>query len=54
VQSLTRIGLGAQLEGNGFVVSQTPEAGSELVPGGTASLTLSRRLPERAAGGAQQ
>jgi cell division protein FtsI (penicillin-binding protein 3) len=54
VQSLTRIGLGAQLEGNGFVVSQTPEAGSALVPGGTANLTLSRRPPERAAGGAQQ
>ena len=54
VESLTRIGLGVRLDGSGFVVSQAPEPGSALVPGGSARLTLKRRPPELPAGGAQQ
>jgi cell division protein FtsI (penicillin-binding protein 3) len=54
VQSLTRIGLVARLEGDGFVVAQSPEPGSALVPGGSASLILKRRPPAGPAGGSPQ
>jgi cell division protein FtsI (penicillin-binding protein 3) len=51
VQSLTSIGLRGKLAGNGFVIEQSPEAGSALVPGDGVLLKLGRRPP---AGGAEQ
>ena len=54
VQALGRIGLRAVLDGTGFVVGQSIEADSTLVPGDSVTLTLRRRPPEPRAGGPQQ
>jgi cell division protein FtsI/penicillin-binding protein 2 len=54
VRALNRAGLASRMDGSGFVVEQTPEAGTTVVPGDTAILKLQRRVPAAAAGGAQQ
>lgn len=45
VRSLMRIGLAAHVDGDGFVLEQSPEAGAPLVAGEGALLKLERRLP---------
>jgi cell division protein FtsI (penicillin-binding protein 3) len=54
LRTLTRIGLTARLNGDGFVVGQSPEAGAVLVPGDSCVLNLGRRPPVQPVGGAQQ
>jgi cell division protein FtsI (penicillin-binding protein 3) len=54
VKAFMRAGLSPRLAGNGFVVEQSPEAGTPVVPGDTAVLKLERRMPAQPAGGAQQ
>ena len=55
VRVLSRIGLTARLNGDGFVVSQTPEPGAVLVRGDSCDLRLGRRpLVPLAAGGAPE
>lgn len=54
LHSLNRMGLTARLSGQGFVIDQSPQAGTPLVPGDGAVLTLGRRLPALPAGGPQQ
>jgi cell division protein FtsI (penicillin-binding protein 3) len=49
---LTRIGLTARLQGDGFVLDQAPAPGTPLVPGERSVLKLDRRPP--ASGGASQ
>ncbi len=44
VVGLARMGLRSGVEGEGFVVGQTPLPGTELEPGGTVSLVLARRV----------
>jgi membrane peptidoglycan carboxypeptidase len=44
-RTLTGLGLTGRLSGDGFVVEQTPAAGSVLVPGSACVLTLGRRPP---------
>jgi len=53
LRTLTRIGLTARMSGDGFVIDQSPIAGTLLVPGDECMLTLGRR-PLTAANGAQQ
>jgi cell division protein FtsI (penicillin-binding protein 3) len=45
LHQLGRLGLTAEVVGDGFVVSQDPPAGAALEPGGVCRLRLSRRLP---------
>jgi cell division protein FtsI (penicillin-binding protein 3) len=45
VRSLMRIGLTPRLEGDGFVLEQSPEPGAPLEPGDGAVLRLTRRMP---------
>ena len=54
VKVFMRAGLAPRLAGNGFVVEQSPEAGTPVVPGDAAVLKLQRRLPAQPVGGAQQ
>ena len=54
VKVFMRAGLAPRVAGNGFVVEQSPEAGTPAVPGDAAVLKLQRRMPAQAAGGAQQ
>ncbi len=54
LRTLTRIGLTARLNGDGFVVAQSPEAGATLTPGDSCVLNLGRRPPVVQAGGAPQ
>ena len=54
VNSLNRLGLTAKLHGDGFVIEQLPEPGSEFVPGDSARLTLARRMPAVLTGSPQQ
>ncbi len=54
LRTLTRIGLTARLNGDGFVIGQSPEAGAVLLPGDSCVLNLGRRPPAQPAGGAQQ
>jgi cell division protein FtsI (penicillin-binding protein 3) len=54
LRTLTRIGLTARLNGDGFVVGQSPEAGAVLLPGDSCVLHLGRRPQVQPAGGAQQ
>jgi len=54
VRALTRIGLTARMSGNGFVLDQSLEAGSVLIPGGTCTLKLGRQPPQTALAGAPQ
>ena len=51
VRAFTRAGLAPRVDGNGFVVDQSPAAGTALVPGDAAILRLQRRMP--VAGGTQ-
>jgi cell division protein FtsI (penicillin-binding protein 3) len=51
LRTLTRVGLTARIDGTGFVVAQSPVAGSPLVRGETCLLTLGRRPPVVAAAG---
>jgi cell division protein FtsI (penicillin-binding protein 3) len=46
---LTALGLTGRLSGDGFVLEQTPAAGSVLVPGAACVLTLGRRPPRAGA-----
>jgi cell division protein FtsI (penicillin-binding protein 3) len=54
VTSLNRLGLNFKVSGDGFVIEQSPEPGSALVPGESARLKLARRMPPVHAGGPQQ
>ena len=55
VHSLTRIGLRARIDGDGFVIEQSPEAGRAARAAATARvLKLGRRAPVAPPGGAQQ
>jgi cell division protein FtsI (penicillin-binding protein 3) len=51
LKALSRIGMTARMTGDGFVVEQSPEAGSALVRGNPCALTLGRRAPIAAGGG---
>ena len=46
-RALTRIGMTGRLNGDGFVLEQSPAAGSVLVPGTACVLTLGRQPPLR-------
>jgi beta-lactam-binding protein with PASTA domain len=50
---LTRIGMTASMKGDGFVVRQSPAAGTPLTPGDSCALQLERRPPEITAGASQ-
>jgi beta-lactam-binding protein with PASTA domain len=50
LRTLTQIGLTARISGSGFVIDQSPEAGSLLVRGDACVLKLGRR-PAAPAGG---
>jgi cell division protein FtsI (penicillin-binding protein 3) len=52
LKALSRIGMTARMVGDGFVVEQRPEAGAALVRGSACALTLGRRAPAAASGGA--
>jgi beta-lactam-binding protein with PASTA domain len=39
---LTQAGLRPRMEGDGFVVAQSPEAGADITPGAQATVRLSR------------
>ena len=54
VGAFMRAGLAPRMEGSGFVVEQSPEAGTVLVPGDAAMLTLRRRMPASPSGGPPQ
>jgi MoxR-like ATPase len=54
LRMLTQLGVAARISGDGFVLQQSPIAGSPLVRGESAVLKLGRRLPVLPAGGAQQ
>ncbi|HEY7056261.1 MAG TPA: penicillin-binding protein [Vicinamibacterales bacterium] len=45
VRTLSQIGMTARMSGDGLVVTQSPEPGDALVPGGVCSLKLNRRQP---------
>jgi beta-lactam-binding protein with PASTA domain len=49
---VTELGMTGQLTGDGFVLDQSPAAGSVAVPGTACVLTLGRQPPQRT--GAQQ
>ena len=51
VKTLLRVGLNPKVDGNGFVVEQSPEAGALVVPGDGALLKLQRRPPLISTGG---
>jgi cell division protein FtsI (penicillin-binding protein 3) len=44
VRRLVKLGMNAHVSGDGFVVSQQPDAGSPIEPGGVCRLTLARQL----------
>jgi cell division protein FtsI (penicillin-binding protein 3) len=54
LRTLTNIGMSARISGDGFVLDQSPAAGSPLVRGESASLRLGRRVPVVPATGVQQ
>jgi len=51
LRTLSRIGMSARMNGDGFVVSQNPEPGSTLVRGDACNVRLGRRVPLVGAGG---
>ena len=53
LRTLTRHGLTARIDGDGFVTEQSPHAGTPLVPGDQCIIKLGRR-PVLPAGGLQQ
>lgn len=54
MRELSRAGLAPRFDGDGFVVEQSPEAGTIVVRGDAALLKLKRRMPLVPAGGAPQ
>jgi beta-lactam-binding protein with PASTA domain len=46
-RALTRVGMTGRLNGDGFVLEQTPAAGGVLLPGTECVLTLGRQPPLR-------
>ena len=54
LRALVRVGMTARMSGDGFVVDQSPAPGVALSRGDACTLTLGRRPPATAAGGAQQ
>jgi cell division protein FtsI (penicillin-binding protein 3) len=54
LRALTRVGLSARLDGAGFVVEQSPAAGTPVIPGGPCTLKLGRHSQPTAAPGAPQ
>jgi cell division protein FtsI (penicillin-binding protein 3) len=54
LRTLTRVGLSARLDGAGFVVEQSPAAGTPVIPGGPCTLKLGRHPQPSAASGAPQ
>jgi cell division protein FtsI (penicillin-binding protein 3) len=50
LRTLTRIGLTARIAGSGFVIEQSPEAGSLLIHGDACILKLGRRPPAATGG----
>ena len=53
VRMLTTVGMTARLSGSGFVIEQSPAAGSALVRGDVCTLTLGRRPPAESGGPTQ-
>jgi cell division protein FtsI (penicillin-binding protein 3) len=53
LRALVRLGMNAQVSGDGFVVSQDPQAGAPVDPGGTGRVLLARAV-SRPAGSAVQ
>jgi cell division protein FtsI (penicillin-binding protein 3) len=53
VRTLTTVGMTARLSGSGFVIEQSPAAGSALVRGDVCTLTLGRRPPAESGGPTQ-
>ena len=53
VRILTAAGMTAQMNGDGFVLQQSPAAGTPLVPGYTCLLKLGRRPPADAGAATQ-
>ncbi|HSC28314.1 MAG TPA: PASTA domain-containing protein, partial [Vicinamibacterales bacterium] len=45
VRTLTAIGMTARMTGDGFVIDQSPDPGTPLVPGAASVLRLGRQLP---------
>jgi beta-lactam-binding protein with PASTA domain len=48
---LSDIGMTARMDGSGFVLQQSPEAGAPFDPAGVCTLQLGRRRPGVATGG---
>ena len=46
-RTLTRMGMTGRFTGDGFVLEQSPAAGTVLVPGTACALTLGRQPPLR-------
>jgi len=53
LRTLTKLGLAARLAGDGVVVSQSPQPGTPVEPGGVCTVVLERTSVVRMAGGAQ-
>ena len=51
LQSITSLGLMPRMSGTGFVIEQSPEAGTVLTGGESATVTLGRQAPALPAGG---
>ena len=54
LRALSRAGLRPRLDGDGFVIDQSPLPGATLIRGDTAILKLGRRMPAVHAGGTPQ
>jgi beta-lactam-binding protein with PASTA domain len=54
VRALMKIGMTARMTGDGFVLEQTPAAGSTLAPGAACALRLGRRPTPTTPAGAPQ
>ena len=48
LRTLVKLGMNAQVSGDGFVVSQDPKAGAPVEPGGTGRVLLARVVPRQA------
>jgi beta-lactam-binding protein with PASTA domain len=53
VRTLMQVGLTPRLDGDGFVIDQSPRAGAALTRSDTCLLTLGRRQPAAAGGTGQ-
>jgi cell division protein FtsI (penicillin-binding protein 3) len=54
LRALTRVGLSARLDGAGFVIEQSPTAGTPVIPGGPCALKLGRHPQPTTVPGAPQ